>query len=91
MPSPSDSFDSLPDRSTAHFPKNGKAITTSDTVDLSFVTRSIWVGVTGDIAIIPYGNTTAVTYKAVPAGRWNVRATRVMATNTTATNLVAEE
>lgn len=91
MPPPSDSFDSLPDRSTSHFPKNGTAVTTSDSTDLGFVTRSIWVGVTGDIKITPFGNSTGVVYKAVPVGRLNVRATRIWATGTTATNLVAEE
>lgn len=88
---PTDNFASQADRATNHFPAKGVAIVKSDTVDLPFVTRSIWVGVTGDIAIIPLGTTVAVTYKAVPAGRWTIRAKRVMSANTSATDMVAEE
>jgi hypothetical protein len=50
----------------------------------------LWVGGTGDIAVIGGQDSSAVTFKAVPAGwfRLPVVATQVMATGTTATNLV---
>lgn len=68
---------------------NAVAITTSDTTDLTNVTRAIYVGGAGAVAIIDMnGNTT--TFSAVPVGTvLPVRATRVKTTNTTATLLVA--
>jgi len=66
------------------------AITPSDTVDLSRVTRGIYVGVSGDVAIIGEKDNAAVTFKNAAAGSiLPVRAKRVMSTNTTATNLVS--
>jgi hypothetical protein len=63
-------------------------ISTSDTVDLASVTRAIYVGVTGDVAVITKGGTT-LTFTAVPAGAViPVRVSRVKATGTTATNMV---
>ena len=68
---------------------DGNAITPSDTVDLTFGCRGIYVGVSGDIKVLsPRGNT--VTYVGVPQGTiLPVRAVRVFATDTTATSLVA--
>lgn len=66
------------------------AVTPSDTTDLSFATKRIWVGGTGAVKVNTVGGET-VTYTGVPAGAYlNVRATRVYATGTTATNIVAE-
>ena len=69
---------------------NYLSITPSDTVPLAIPCGLLWVGVTGDIAIIGNANDTAVTLKAVPAGwlRLPFPASLVMATGTTATNLV---
>lgn len=51
--------------------------------------RAIYVGVGGDVALMPAGSTTAVTFKNVPTGTLlPVQPIKVMATNTTATNLV---
>jgi hypothetical protein len=88
---PTDNFRSSADRATDHFPINGTAITPNDSVDLGFTTRSIWVGMAGHIEVIPLGKTTPVIYKNVPAGRFRIRATRVRAAGTTATDLVGEE
>jgi hypothetical protein len=67
---------------------DGFAITPNDSVDLSDVTRGIYVGGTGDIKITHKGGTT-LTYFAVPVGtQLAVKAQRVWATGTTATNLV---
>lgn len=69
---------------------NAAAITPSDSADLSVDARSIYVGVGGDIALIPIGGRTAVTFKNAAAGSViPVQTARVMSTNTTATNLVA--
>lgn len=66
------------------------AITPSDTV--AFVggpCRGIYVGVTGDITLIPAVGGAAVLFKAVPVGILPVMALRVNTTATTATNMVA--
>lgn len=63
----------------------------SDTVELSHVTRGIYVGVTGDIVIQAMDDSlaNARTFKAVPAGTiLPVRARLVKSTNTTATGLL---
>lgn len=70
-------------------PEDFAAVTPSDTVDLPFRTQAIWVGVAGDVACLAKDNATSVVFKAVPVGYFLVRTNRVMATGTTATNLVA--
>jgi hypothetical protein len=69
---------------------DGVAITPSDTVDLAVVPRRLWIGGAGNVTI----NTLAgrsLTYTGVPAGTYlQMRASRVFATGTTATNIVAE-
>ena len=65
------------------------SITPSDSNQLPFVTRAIYVGGAGNIAVILAGDSTPVTFKAVPLGAvLKLRAAQVMATNTTAANLV---
>jgi hypothetical protein len=72
-------------------PMYGFAITPNDGTDLPSITRSIWVGVGGDIVVIYAGNGTQVTLKNVPTGfRLSGRFSRVLSTNTTATNLIGE-
>ncbi len=78
------------------------AVTTSDTKDVTNATgdaapcyaKALYIGVTGDVAIVTARDNsnalagTAVTFKAVPVGFFPVQVRRVMATNTTATNIV---
>lgn len=65
---------------------DGAAITTSDTVANEF--RTVYVGVSGDVAVVTQLGTTLV-FKAVPVGFLIPVATkRVKATGTTATNLI---
>lgn len=66
---------------------NAAAVTTSDSVDLGHVTRAIYVGVAGDVTAVVNG--TAVLFKAMPVGTHRIRASRINATATTATNIVA--
>ena len=62
------------------------AVTTSDTAEQNF--SGLYIGVTGDVAIKGTGGT-AVTFKAVSAGTiLPITVNRVMATNTTATNIL---
>ena len=66
------------------------AVTPSDTLDIgSTASRALWIGVTGDVTVTTAGGETSVTFKAVPVGWLQVRATRVWNTGTTATNIVA--
>ena len=63
--------------------------TPSDSADLSFVSRAIYVGGDGNIAAVsPEGQ--VVTFVGVPAGTiLPIRCNRINLTGTTATNLVA--
>lgn len=64
------------------------AITKSDENDLAYVTRGIYVGGNGNVAVVtPKGNT--VTFTGATAGTiLPIRAKQVLSTGTTATNLV---
>jgi hypothetical protein len=67
-----------------------RTITPSDTAPLPLASKAIYVGGTGDITIVAVSDAQAVTLPAVPAGTvLRIRAAKVMATGTTATNLVA--
>lgn len=63
------------------------AVTPSDTTVVG--ARALYVGVAGDVAVVPEGQTTAVTFKNRPVGDWPISVSKVMATNTTATDIVA--
>lgn len=65
---------------------NAAPVTPSDTQDITFM--ALYVGGTGNVAVIT-ANGQTVTFNAVPVGFFPVAGTRVMATGTTATNLIA--
>lgn len=71
--------------------RNALAVTPSDATVFPQPTRQLWVGGTGNLALRLAGDTVAVTLSAVPAGTIikDVAAVQVMATNTTATLIVA--
>lgn len=69
-------------------PDDFEAVVPSDTVDLNFNASCFWIGVTGDVALMNKAGV-GVVWKAVPAGYFAARSSRVMATGTTATNIVA--
>jgi hypothetical protein len=60
----------------------------SDIVDLPYVSRSLFIGTAGDIRVTTLGGT-IVTFRDHPAGYMPARVTRVHATQTTATDIVA--
>lgn len=67
-----------------------QAVTTSDSTRISC--RAIYVGGAGNIALSPDGTTAATTFTAVPVGTIlpvTLDQGRIMATNTTATLLIA--
>jgi hypothetical protein len=67
---------------------NAFAITTSNSDDLAHVTRALYVGVTGNIAVV-MKNGDSVIFTNVPAGTvLPIRAARVSATGTTAQDMV---
>ena len=67
------------------------AIIPDDNTDLAYATRSLWVGGAGNVTVMLAKASAPVTYYNVPAGtRLMVSTTRVYATGTTATNLLAE-
>jgi hypothetical protein len=66
------------------------AVVPSDTSDLPFASKRLWVGGAGSVSLITVGGDT-VTYAAIPAGTYlRVRAARVLAAGTTASAIVAE-
>ncbi len=65
------------------------AVTPNDSTDLSDVTRWVWVGGAGNLAVIMQDGSTP-TLTGVPAGSLlPIRVSRVKATGTTATTIVA--
>lgn len=65
-------------------------LTPSDGADLPTAARAIYVGVGGDLRIIPVGQIGAVTFAGVPGGSiLPVRTKRVLATGTTAGSMLA--
>jgi hypothetical protein len=65
------------------------AITKSDTDELAYVTRGIYVGGAGNINLVTVGGET-VLFTAPPVGKvLRVRAKQILSTSTTATALVA--
>ena len=63
-------------------------VTPSDTVDLLQTSRALNVGITGLVRVTTVGGQTASVYVAAGIA-FPVRATRIWATGTTASNIVA--
>ena len=69
-------------------PSRAMSVTPSDTTDLPFVSRAIFVGTPGDVRVRTLDGD-EVTYTNL-TGTKILRAARVFATGTTATNIIAE-
>lgn len=71
---------------------SGEAVTPGDTAgddDLTSISRALWVGTGGNLAVI-MADDTALTFTNVPSGTLlPLRVKRVADTNTTASNIVA--
>ena len=66
------------------------AVTPSDTVDLPVTARGLFVGTAGNVAVIGAGDSLPVTFKNVANGTvLPLCVKRVLATGTTATDIVA--
>ncbi len=65
------------------------AITPSDSDDLPRATKAIYVGLSGDVALIPVRGTAPVVFKKLAAGTiLDVRVRAILITGTTAGDLV---
>lgn len=65
------------------------AVTTSDTTTYDPPGRALYVGVTGNVAVRMAGDLSTVTFVGVQGGTvLSICVDRVMATNTTATNII---
>jgi hypothetical protein len=66
------------------------AVTPNDANDLQEITRALYIGGAGNVRLVARDGGT-VTYANVPAGsRLPIRASRVLATGTTATSIIGE-
>lgn len=68
---------------------NAEAVVPHATNELTSVTRALYIGVSGDVVVHMKGQSASVTFTAVPVGVLPIRAERVIAVGTTATNIVA--
>lgn len=69
--------------------RKAAAVVPDDGVDLTVTTRSIYVGVAGDVVVHMVGAIGPVTFKSVAAGILPIRVDRILATGTTAASIVA--
>lgn len=86
---PAKFFDDPPAPPGINAPEDYANVTPSDTVDLAFRCRAVWVGVAGNITFQARDGVTTAVMTAVPAGQWVLlRTNRIMATGTTATGIL---
>lgn len=65
-----------------------EAVTPSDSEDLTYVSRALWVGTEGNLSVITAGGQT-VALANVNVGWHPIRVSRIRSTGTTATDIVA--
>jgi len=63
------------------------AVTPSDSTELQ-VTRGLYVGTSGNLSVVMADGQTIV-FSSVPIGMFPIQVTKVLSTNTTASNIVA--
>ncbi|MEM7685933.1 MAG: hypothetical protein ACFB03_09465 [Paracoccaceae bacterium] len=64
------------------------SVTPSDSNDLTFTSRALYVGVSGDLRVLTAGGST-VTFTNVAEGLLPMRVSRVLSSGTTAADIVA--
>jgi hypothetical protein len=64
------------------------AITPNDGADLATVTRSIYIGSSGNVSVILAGDSSAVTFSNMAVGYHPLRVKRLRSTGTTAGSIV---
>ena len=65
------------------------SVTPNDTTDLDITTRALYIGTSGDVTVHMKGQSTSVTFKAVPVGVLSIRVDRVLLAGTTAADILA--
>ncbi len=82
-------LDTSGDNTATHSARSGVAVTPSNDTDLTNLTRALYVGTGGNLSVImATGETLAI--PSVPAGAFlPIRVSRVRATGTTASGIVA--
>ena len=71
-------------------PNNAFAVTPSDASVFAKQTKQIWVGTTGNLAVLMWGDTVSVILTSVPAGTMlSLSVQKILATGTTASNMIA--
>lgn len=68
--------------------QNAFAVVPSDVADLAQATRAIYIGGAGHLAVTMVGGET-VTFLSLPQGVFPICVRRILATGTTATNMIA--
>jgi len=68
--------------------RDAALVTPNDSTDLSRAARMLYIGTSGDVRIDTLDGTDIV-FASVPVGILKMRCTRVYATNTTASNIIA--
>lgn len=68
--------------------ETGEAVTPHDTNELTYASRALYVGTTGNLAVVMVDGT-ALTLSSVPVGLHPLRVKQVKSTGTTASNIVA--
>lgn len=66
-----------------------EAVTPSDTVDLTRVSRALWVGVAGDVKVTMRDGGANVVFSNMTVGWHPIRASRILSTGTTASSIVS--
>lgn len=76
--------------SSLNYPaEHAEAVTPSDSTDLAIVSRALWVGGAGTVAVV-MASGAAVTFSGVPAGtHLPIRVSRVKSTGTTGTLILS--
>ena len=87
MPSSADPYGSFAPSPSAPA-RRAEAVTPSDSDDLTTVAKALYVGVAGNVRVVPVGGA-AVTFFSHPIGYLPIQCVRVLATGTTAGSIVA--
>jgi len=68
-----------------------KVVTPSDSTDLNPYAKALYIGVSGNVAVVPLNSPddTPVTFLGHPTGYLRLRVRRVFSTGTTASNILA--
>lgn len=69
--------------------KGAVDVVPDDSNDLTWTTRAIYVGVSGDISVHMYGESAPLVWKNVPVGFHPISVDRILSTGTTAASLIA--